>query len=187
MPFSERPLVSWVARQYVSSPGHSDCVLFNAVTLFLQRAVTVSNSPSRQSGGNIICTFKTHGCTTLTLLPFLNWGSSDSPEPRFFPPVLIIIRNLYISSLYWLTRPWLLISMFSCSFKLTLFSLSLTQGSQFDRARAKFLSAVCARASHEDSAPEDDALIQPLDIACEFLEEPEKTFALGGSSTQQIA
>lgn len=61
----------------------------------------------------------------------------------------------------------------------------MTQGFQFDRARQKF-AAVCVKAIHEDSALDDDGPIQPLDIACEFLEEPEKAFALGGSSSQQI-
>ncbi|KAG0624463.1 hypothetical protein M758_3G249800 [Ceratodon purpureus] len=49
------------------------------------------------------------------------------------------------------------------------------QGFQFDRARQKF-AAVCVKPNDDDLVPET---IQPLDIACEFLEEPEKAFALG--------
>jgi hypothetical protein len=61
----------------------------------------------------------------------------------------------------------------------------VTQGFQFDRARQKF-AAVCVKSTDDDFAPDNDELIQPLDIACEFLEEPEKAFALGGLSVQPI-
>lgn len=59
--------------------------------------------------------------------------------------------------------------------------LEKNNGFQFDRAKQKF-AAVCVKAIQEDSALEDDGPIEPLDIACEFLEEPEKAFALSHGS-----
>ena len=59
------------------------------------------------------------------------------------------------------------------------------QGFQFDRARQKFAS-LCVKSNDDDSPPDDNELIQPLDIACDFLEEPEKAFALVGAPMYPI-